>query len=127
MFQAILVIDLDGVFSVALGEREHAILGKVNETRPMHFPVLVLFNQLFEVDGFVGDIGGATLVGSETKGVAALGHVLRAEAETEDVKLASFAGTLPVALAIDQLLVLVARVSHLQARLHAHAVVVNRV
>ena len=126
-FQSNLVIDLDGVFSVAFGEWEQTILGKVNETRPMRFPVLVLFNQLFQVDGFVSYIGGATLVGSQTKGVAAFGHVGGAEAETEDVKFASFAGTLAVALAIDQLLVVVASVRHLQARLDAHAVVVDRV
>lgn len=111
---------------MAFGEWEQTILGEVNETRPVHFPVLVLFNQLFEVDGFVSHVGGATLVFSETKGVAALGHVGRAQAETEDVKLAGFAGTRAVALAVDQLLVVVARVRHLQAGSDAHAVVVNR-
>lgn len=113
------------LFSVALGEGEHALLRQVDEAGAVRVRLLVLLDQLLQVNCFVGHVLRALLVGLEAQGVAALEHVHGAQSEAEDVVLTRLSRALAVALPVDLLFVGAALVNSRVARLDAGAVVVN--
>lgn len=67
--------------------------------------LLKFVDKLIEVDSLVGDILRALLVMFQTKGKSASVHLHWAKTEAEDIKFTCLTGALPIALTINQLLI----------------------
>lgn len=102
------------------------MMGEVDEPRAIDVLTLKALDKLVKLYGLVCDVLRALLVVVEAERVAALVHVQGAQAEAEQAVFAGLARALPVALAVDELLVGAALLDDVEARPHADPVVVNR-